>query len=59
MADISKCYNSEQCPLKDSCYRHIAPADEHWQLYCNFYEDEENCTFYWPTKDLSKANTAS
>lgn len=40
MADISMCLNHE-CPLKDRCYRYIAPVNEHWQSYMDFKYDFE------------------
>lgn len=52
MSDICKC-SGDNCPVKESCYRYTAEANEHWQSY--FTEtpgkyDEENvfhCDMYW------------
>ena len=50
MADITKCANAEECPLKNSCYRHTA-VDSEFQSYANFYDDQDpepqNCEHYW------------
>jgi hypothetical protein len=46
MADISKCYNSENCLKKDTCYRHTAPEGMR-QSYCSFYKEGEECEYYW------------
>lgn len=47
MADISKCSNAENCSKKDSCYRHTAPTNPHWQPYSAFYKPEEKeCPYY-------------
>ena len=35
MPDISMC-NSVFCPIKDTCYRHEAQPNGHWQAYANF-----------------------
>ena len=42
------------CPLKQTCYRHKAIANTTMQSYNNFtYNvEEEKCDFYWPTKIL-------
>jgi hypothetical protein len=46
MADISKCYNSENCLKKDTCYRHTAPEGMR-QSYANFFKEGEECEYYW------------
>lgn len=35
MPDITLCTNDD-CPLKDSCYRHTAKPDPIWQSYAHF-----------------------
>lgn len=50
MADITMC-TGKDCPLKESCYRYTANANEHWQSY--FMEppvvkgEEISCDYYW------------
>lgn len=39
------------CPLKDKCYRHTAPANEHRQSYFvspPYDKEKEKCEEYWP-----------
>lgn len=57
MADISKCYNSENCLKKDTCYRHTAPEGMR-QSYCSFYKENEECEYYWEVekKETKKVN---
>ena len=47
MPDISMC-SSEQCPIKNKCYRYMAEPNEHWQSYSNFYTEIEPCSHYTP-----------
>lgn len=35
MSDITKCTN-EKCPLKDKCWRWLAPSDSLWQSVAKF-----------------------
>lgn len=53
MPDMSMC-EGNNCPLKQTCYRHTAVANTTMQSYNNFtYNvEEEKCDFYWPTKIL-------
>jgi len=46
MADISKCLGHD-CPLKETCYRHTAPSNTHWQAYGDFTFKEGTCPDYW------------
>jgi len=46
MPDIAMC-NGDDCPVKENCWRYMAPADR-WQSYfaappCN----EEGCEYFW------------
>ena len=55
MADITMC-TGEDCPLKDTCYRHTAPASEYRQSYffkppSKIVDDEFECDYYWETKE--------
>lgn len=47
--DISKCLGTG-CPLKETCYRYIAPEDEmqSWVLGVPFKNGE--CKLYWKIK---------
>jgi len=45
MADICMCRN-ETCPLKETCYRFNAIADDYWQTYSDF-EYKDGCNHYW------------
>lgn len=47
MSDISKCSNAE-CPLKDKCWRWLAPSNSYAQAFGNFEPDENgNCKYFW------------
>ena len=35
MADIAMCHN-KQCPQAETCYRHRAIPNEHWQTFADF-----------------------
>lgn len=46
MPDIAMC-NGDDCPVKENCWRYMAPANR-WQSYfaappCN----EEGCEYFW------------
>ena len=49
--DITKCTNKD-CPLKETCYRWIAPEDE-MQSYCDEWKPDKNrkCEYYWILKE--------
>lgn len=56
MADIAMC-GGDGCTLKDSCYRHVAKADEYRQSYFvsppfTIADDKLTCDHYWET-DIS------
>jgi hypothetical protein len=41
------------CPLKETCYRYTAIANEFRQTYLfdiPFDKEKEKCEFYWPSK---------
>lgn len=49
MTDIAKCKGGD-CPLKETCYRYIAPADEYAQSYFvdpPYDKEKEECEYYW------------
>lgn len=46
--DITKCANGEHCLRKDTCWRHLCPA-EMLQSYSDFFKgDGELCLYYYP-----------
>lgn len=48
MADITKCKGTD-CPLKDSCYRYLAPSGfaQHWFVDVPYhFKDKHECTKY-------------
>lgn len=55
MSDIAKCEN-ESCPLKDSCYRYTALANEFRQSYAKFQIDDESgeCSGFWDNFEYKK-----
>jgi len=55
MADISKCFGGE-CPMRDTCYRFLAPSNEwHQSYFAEVPYSEGKCEHYWKT-DESKDN---
>jgi hypothetical protein len=47
MADITMCSNIK-CDLSGSCYRFLAIANEYYQSYADFKQDENgDCENYW------------
>jgi hypothetical protein len=41
------CQNA-QCAKAETCYRHRAIPNEHWQTFSNFKPDGEGgCEYYW------------
>lgn len=43
--DITKCANSAQCPLKETCWRNLCPS-EMLQSYADFYKEDNICFNY-------------
>lgn len=48
MADISMCEGTD-CPMKDNCYRHTAPANEYRQSWFaeKVINEDRTCDHYW------------
>jgi len=51
MPDITMC-SGKDCPLKDSCYRYVAPADAYRQSFfvvAPFIDEPDgtSCEYYW------------
>lgn len=54
MADITICVNKE-CPVKDKCYRSIAPWTPLWQAVAKYeYDTEKGCEAFWEVKSKSQ-----
>jgi len=50
------------CPLKETCYRYTAIANEFRQSYffdVPFDEEKEKCDYYWPTEILENGKDNS
>jgi hypothetical protein len=58
VADVTMCKGTS-CPLKDTCYRFTAPANEYWQSFFTdvpFDKDTEFCDHFWEdTRNKPKA----
>jgi len=56
MTDITKCYGEEpdgsnKCPVRDTCWRYLAPADRLYQSwFAGLIIDGSNCEEYWEVK---------
>ena len=49
---------NDMCTLKEKCYRHTAPANEHWQSYGDFKQSENgNCDDFWNNEIYLKEKT--
>ena len=57
MPDITMCYNSEQCPSEEHCYRATAIPTSHIQSYAVFYEIGKECEHFWSNE--GKTNVTS
>lgn len=58
MSDITMC-STNDCPVRTSCYRHVAPPSEYWQAYVNFYkEGEKKCKHFWNVADYFRLQTS-
>ena len=54
MADITKC-SDEECPMKETCYRYTAKANEYRQSYFTNSPKVKkltgyDCDYYWKVK---------
>lgn len=50
MPDIAMCQGGE-CPVRENCWRHIAPADR-WQSYFGTPPfDEDGCEYFWDVNE--------
>ncbi len=48
--DITMC-NNEECPLKDTCYRHEAEPNEMQSFFVDVKPNKKGeCEYYWETK---------
>lgn len=59
MTDISKCaglaVDGTPCPMRESCWRFVAPPDPHWQSWAAFSLDGE-CMAYLPMTESEIAD---
>ena len=56
MADICMC-SGMGCPMKDRCWRHLAPASEYQSYFMQVPIDTHGkCEYYWEVKDDSRSN---
>ena len=49
MSDITKCEGTD-CPLKETCYRYTASADDMWQSYfveIPYDKEKKECKYYY------------
>jgi hypothetical protein len=55
MTDITKCTGKgmfgEECPLRDKCWRYLAPADPYAQSWTAPVNIGDDCDIYFPIKD--------
>jgi hypothetical protein len=61
MPDMSMCQGTD-CPLKETCYRYTAIANEFRQTYLfdvPYDKEKEKCDFYWPTKIMENGKDNS
>ena len=63
MSDITKC-DSKDCPIRETCYRYTAEANEYWQSYFTTPPLKDGkCEEYWdrsdtgPLKPIHKFNS--
>ena len=51
MADITMCRPTNDCPVKETCYRYTAKPNPYWQsLITGEAVDEYGCEMYWEVK---------
>ena len=54
MADIAMCLNTG-CQKAETCYRHRAVPNEHWQTYSNFTpKGEQGCEYFWSIEGYTR-----
>jgi hypothetical protein len=46
MTDITKC-TGEDCPLKETCYRFIAPSEMYQSFFMTPHVKNGKCEYYW------------
>lgn len=56
MADICMC-SGMGCPMKDRCWRHLAPVTEYQSYFTEVPIDKHSkCKYYWEVKDDSRSD---
>jgi hypothetical protein len=58
MPDISKC-KGEDCPMKETCYRFTANANEFMQSYFMNapIKEDDSCEYYWDNTEYPTEGT--
>ena len=55
--DICQC-SGEGCPMKDSCWRYLAPVDEYQSYFMEVPIDTHGkCKYYWEVKYDSRSKS--
>ena len=58
MSDITKC-KGENCPLKETCWRFLAPEERLYQSYflgIPYSKEKEKCEYYWEKEKSNVSN---
>ena len=53
MSDITKC-KGENCPLKETCWRFLAPEERLYQSYflgIPYSKEKKECEYFWDNED--------
>ena len=60
MADITMC-SGEGCNRSLSCYRHTAPANEHWQsmFIKPPLKDDGSCEYFWGNDEWQQSKSTT
>ena len=56
MSDITKC-KGDDCPMKETCYRFTAPADEYQSYFVTPPIKDGKCNMYWGVDQQSIMNS--
>lgn len=58
MTDITMCQSAD-CPVKESCYRYRAKADNYQYYFTGIQPSEKGCGMYWKVsseEEIDKLN---
>lgn len=50
MPDIAMC-NGEDCPVKENCWRYLAPPDHFQSYFAHPPATEEGCDYFWDVNE--------